>query len=70
MFTGQFAFERKREIVVVPPSVHQEQDMDDQRRAGHEKCREAERRACAASASESPRVLLEPALLGPGSCHE
>ena len=49
MFTGQFAVERKREIVVVPPSVHQEQDMDDQRRAGHERCREAEQRVYATS---------------------
>ena len=70
MFTRQFAFECKRELVVVPPSVHQEQDMDDRRRAGHERCREAEQRFCAASGSESPRVLLELAFLGPGSCHE
>ena len=30
MFTGQSAFERKREIVVVPLSVHQEQDTEEE----------------------------------------
>ena len=70
MFTGQFVSERKRGIVVVPPPVHQEQDMDDRSRASQERCWEAEKQICAASGSESPSFFLELAYLDPGSCHE
>ena len=65
MFTGQFAFERKRKIVVVPPSVHQEQYMDDRRSAvpqNNVRVQPLE--------ANLPKFLLHQAQMEPGSCLE
>ena len=66
MFTGQFAFERKREIVVVLPSVHQEQDTEEElakRGVGKQ-----DNVSVQLHEASLPKFLLNPAQMEPGSC--